>query len=667
MHPKSLAPLFALGFALCAQGAIDPANFDPSARPQDNFYAYANGGWLKSHPIPASYRAWGAFYELDEQNRNDLHAILQEATAAAHPSRIEQQVGDFFASGMDEAAIDAAGIAPVEPEFARIGALRSNSELPAAIARLHRLGVNALFAFGSEQDPKNSAMMIGGGAQAGLGLPERDYYLRDDPKSRQLRDTYAAHVERMLALAGDPPAQAKAEAQAVVRLETELAKASKTNVDLRDPVANYHKMTQAELQKLSPRFGWGAYFAGLGLASPGDIDVGQPEFFRAVDGLLGTVPIADWRVYLRWHLVHSVAPCLSRPFVDAEFEFYGKTLTGTPQIKERWKRVLAEVDGSAGEALGQLYVARHFPPASKARMLALVGNLRAELRDRIQHLPWMDEPTRARALVKLDAFGVKIGYPDKWIDYSRLRLDRGPYVLNVLRANEFNVQRDLDKIGKPKDRTEWGMSPPTVNAYYDPTMNEIVFPAGILRPPFFDSNADDAVNYGGIGAVIGHEMTHGFDDEGRQFDSRGNLEDWWTPESAARFKAHSAAIIRQFNGYSVFPDLHVNGELTQGENIADLGGVKIAYAALQRALAGRPAGAIGGFTPGQRFFLSFASLWRENIRPEALRLQVNTDPHSPPEFRVNGPLSNLAEFAAAFNVPEGSPMRRPPADRVEIW
>ncbi len=666
MHHKHTTLLLALFAAGLARAAIEPANLDPSVKPGDDFYRYANGGWMKKNPVPAAYSAWGAFYERDLENREDLHTILEGTAKAKGATGLEQQVGDFYASGMDEAAVNAAGIAPVEPELAKIAALRSAGELPAAVGHMHRLGSGALFSFGSEQDPKNSTMVIGAGGQGGLGMPDRDYYLRVDAKSAELRRQYAEHVARMLELSGTPKAETQADAQTVMRIETALAKASKTNVDLRDPVANYHKTTQAELQKLTPHFDWNAYFTSVGLANPGDIDVGQPEFFKGMDEMIGTVGIADWKVYLRWHLVHAVAPYLSQSFVDENFAFYGKALTGTPKLKERWKRVLARVDGSVGEALGQLYVARYFPPESKARMLALVGNLRAELRDRIQHLAWMDEPTRARALGKLDAFGVKIGYPDKWIDYSKLRVDRGSYVMNVLRANEFNIQRDLDKVGKPKDRTEWGMTPPTVNAYYDPTMNEIVFPAGILRPPFFDAKADDAVNYGGIGTVIGHEMTHGFDDEGRQFDAHGNLDDWWTKESAERFTARSGAVIRQFNACHVFPDLTVNGSLTQGENIADLGGVKIAYAALQRALGGKRE-VIAGFTPEQRFFLSFATVWRENIRPEALRLQVNTDPHSPPEFRVNVPLSNLDEFAAAFHVPEGAPMRRPAADRVQIW
>jgi len=510
-------------------------------------------------------------------------------------------------------------------------------------------------------------MMIAGQGQGGLGLPERDYYLRDDDGSKKLRDEYVAHVAKMLELAGDSPSDAQAEAQAVMKLETALAKGSKSEVDLRDPVANYHPLALGDVQRLSPHFDWTAYLAGIGLPAPASLDIGQPEFLQALDAQFVATAVADWKAYLRWHLIHDNAVYLSTPFVDENFAFFGRTLTGTPRMRDRWKRVLSAVDESAGEALGQLYVAEAFPPEAKARMLKLVGNIRMALHDRIDKLEWMDEPTRAAALKKLDMFGVKIGYPGKWIDYSPLVVDRGPYVLNVLRANEFNVKRDLAKIGKPVDRAEWGMTPPTVNAYYNPSMNEIVFPAGILQPPFFDQKADDAVNYGGIGAVIGHEMTHGFDDQGRQYDGRGNLAEWWTPESARRFNERATGIVKQFGGYVAIDSLHVNGELTQGENIADLGGVRLAYSALMRALAGKPGEKIGGFTPQQRFFLSFANIWRTNQRPEALRLQVNTDPHSPARARVNGPLSNLDEFAAAFDVPEGAPMRRPAADRVTIW
>ena len=665
MRHFALASLLLLAPSL--QAGFDPANFDPAIKPADDFYHYADGGWLKSHPIPADHSSWGAFYELDENNHQNLHAILESAAHATRPNQIEQQVGDFYQSGMDEPAIEAAGLSPLQLEFARLAALRTPADVQAEIAHLHAIGVEVVFLFGAEQDPKESSMMIGSGAQAGLGLPDQAYYVRADEKSAQLRQKYIAHVARTLVLSGESAAQAAAEAQTVMRLETALARASKTNVELRDPVANYHRLPAAELRKLTPQFDWSAYFTGIALTHPGEIDIGQPDFFRAFDGLLLSVPVSDWRCYFRWHLVRSFSAFLPRAFVNESFDFYGQTLTGTPQLRERWKRVLGAEDAGIGEALGQLYVARYFPPASKARMLRLVANLRATFRTRLEALEWMDPPTKAKALAKLDAFGVKIGYPDKWIDYSHLVIDRQSYALNVLRARAFNVRRDLNKIGKPTDRGEWGMTPPTVNAYYDPTMNEVVFPAGILQPPFFDNSLDPAVNFGAIGAVIGHEMTHGFDDQGRQFDAHGNLADWWTPASAERFKALAARVIRQFSGYIAIDGLHVNGELTQGENIADLGGVTIAYHAFEKAQAAHPRETIGGFTPEQRFFLSWATVWRENIRPEALRLQINTDPHSPPEFRVDGPLSNLAEFADAFHIPANTPMVRPAADRVRIW
>jgi putative endopeptidase len=663
--------LIHLSLALCAasacSAAIDPKNLDTSVKPQDNFFQYAVGGWMKANPIPNDHSTWGSFNVVNDNNQVVLHTIIEKAAAQKDADFITKLVGDFYFSGMDLATANRLGAAPLKPEFDAIAAVQTPADLSAEVARLNRIGVGVCFVLASEQDPKNSAMVIAGQGQGGLGLPDRDYYLRDDDRSKKLREAYVAHVARMLVLAGEPADAAAAESQAVMRLETALAKGSKPAADLRDPVANYHKMPLADVEKLTPHFGWDAYLAGMGLPAPDAIDIGQPEFDQALDAQLAATPVADWKAYFKWHLVHGNARYLSSPFVDENFAFYGTTLSGTPKMRERWKRIVGMVDEQAGEALGQLYVANAFPPESKARMLKLVANLRSALHDRIEHLEWMDEPTRAAALRKLDAFNVKIGYPDKWIDYSSLVIDRGPFVVNMLRANEFNVKRDLAKVGKPVDRTVWGITPPTVNAYYDPTMNEIVFPAGILQPPFFDASADDAVNYGAIGAVIGHEMTHGFDDEGRQFDPKGNLSDWWTPESAKRFKERSTGIVKQFSGYAVFDDLHVNGELTQGENIADLGGIKLAYTALHKELAEHPQGRIDGFTPEQRFFISFAIVWHENIRPEALRLQVNTDPHSPPQFRVNGPLSNLDEFAEAFSVPEGSPMRRSAADRVTIW
>ncbi|HWA85321.1 MAG TPA: M13 family metallopeptidase [Opitutus sp.] len=668
MRNQLLAGLLAaFCFTLVGRADLDPKNMDLSVKPQDDFDLFANGGWKKANPVPPAYSRWGSFDELAEHNREAIHHVLEQAMAAKQPTQIEQQVGDFFASGMDEAAIDAAGIAPLQAELDRIAAIQDGAGVETEIARLHRFGINAGFIFASEQDPKNSTMVIAGNGQAGLGLPDRDYYLKDDEKSKTLREQYVAHIAALFVLAGESADDAKAGAAAVMKLETALATGSKTRVALRDPVANYHKMPVADLQKLTPHFDWKKYFVAVDLPDPGEVDAGQPEFLQAFDAQLAAEPVAAWKSYLRWHLLHGTAAFLSPKFVDENFDFYGKKLSGTQQLRERWKRVADTIDASVGEALGQLYVKEYFPPESKARMLKLVNNLRAALHDRLETIEWMDDATRAKALAKLDAFGVKIGYPDKWIDYSKLKIDRGPYVSNVLRAREFNFARDMAKIGKPKDRTEWQMTPPTVNAYYDPTMNEIVFPAGILQPPFFDPKADDATNYGGIGAVIGHEMTHGFDDQGRQFDAQGNLTDWWTPQSAEKFKARAAAIVNQFNGYAPVDDQHINGELTQGENIADLGGLKIAFAALQKALVGQERREIDGFTPEQRFFLSWANVWHDNIRPQEELRRLKIDPHSPAHFRIDGPLSNLPEFYEAFNVPVGAPMRRAPEERVVIW
>ena len=667
LKPVLSACVAALSIIVCARASVDLKNLDTSVKPQVDFFEYADGGWIKSHPIPADRSSWGSFDEVQDRNEAVLHSILEKAAAEKSPGFIEKLVGDFYSSGMDVATIDAVGISPLKPEFDRIAALQSPADIAGEVAILHRLGVGVCFSFGSEQDPRNSEMIIAGQGQGGLGLPDRDYYTRTDDASKKLRDQYVAHVAKMLVLAGDASADAASESQAIMKLETALANGSKTAVDLRDPVANYHMIPLGDAEKLSPHFDWSLYLAGMGLAAPASLDINQPEFLQALDAQITSTPMADWKAYFRWHLISDNARYLSAPFVDENFAFYGKTLTGTPKIRERWKRVLAEVDGGAGEALGQLYVAEAFPPEAKKRMVAMVANLRAALRQDITTLPWMDDATRAAALKKLDALGVKVGYPDKWIDYSALVIDRGPYVMNILRANDFATKRDIAKIGKPVDRALWGMTPPTVNAYYNPNMNEIVFPAGILQPPFFDKDSDDAVNYGGIGAVIGHEMTHGFDDEGRQYDGKGNLSDWWSAESAKRFTERSKGIVKQFGGYVAIDELHVNGELTQGENIADLGGVKIAYLALEKTLAGKPEAKIDGFTPEQRFFLSFASDWHGSDRPEIVRLYTNTDPHSPPRFRTNGPLSNLDEFAAAFDVPEGAPMRRPAADRVTIW
>ena len=659
--------------------ALDPKNMDTSVKPQDDFYLYANGTWIKNNPVPPEYSRWAAFTQLAEKNNDALHEIAEKSAIVApkdsKKSKMEkaaaadvQKVGDFYASGMDEKAVDAARVKPLQDEFKRIDAMKDRKDVLKEIGHLHAMGVYPFFIFISGQDDKNSTMVIAQAYQGGLGMPDRDYYTKEDDASKKLRTQYVEHVTKMLTLAGDPAAQASEHASKVMTLETSLAKPARTRVELRDPQKNYNKMKQAELQALMPDFNWADYFKEIKLTQPGDINVGQPDFFKAVGEVFKTVSIDDAKTYLRWHLLHSLASTLSSDIVNENFRFFDATLRGTKQIKPRWKRVIAKTDEELGESLGKLYVAEHFPPEAKARALEMVNNLKEALADRIKTLDWMDEPTKQEALKKLAAFTVKIGYPDKWRDYSLLKIDRGSYALNVVRGDMFETDRQMKKIGKPVDRTEWGMSPPTVNAYYNPNLNEIVFPAGILQPPFFDPNADDAVNYGGMGAVIGHEMTHGFDDQGRQFDAAGNLRDWWSPESAKNYTERSKGIVAQYAAYEPLPGLHINGELTQGENIADIGGVKLAYTALQKALAKKgPQAKIDGFTPEQRFFLGFAQIWRNNQREEDLKLQVNTNPHSPGRFRTIGPLSNLVEFQKAFDIPDGSPMIRAADQRVNIW
>ena len=652
---------------------IDPKNRDTSVKPADDFFMYANGGWIKRTQIPPEESRWGNFNELIERNNDALHAIAEKAAKTKVDPKTApevQKVGDYYASGMDEKTINAMRAKPLQDELARIDGIKEREDVLNAIAHLHMIGVNAFFNFGSSQDDKDSTREIAHALQGGLGMPDRDYYTKTDDASKKLRDQYVDHVAKMLTLLGEPATKAGDDAKKILAFETSLAQASRTRVELRDPQKNYNKMTQAELQALTPDWNWADYFKGIELIEPGDIDVHQPDFFKAMNTAFASTLIDDWKTYLRWHLINATAAELSKDFVNEDFNFNDRTLRGTTQIKPRWKRVVRSTDGEIGEALGKLYVADYFPPEAKARALELINNLKEALSDRIKTLEWMDEPTKQAALKKLAAFTVKIGYPDKWRDYSTLKIDRGPFVLNAIRADIFEVKRDLNKIGKPVDRTEWGMTPPTVNAYYNPKMNEIVFPAGILQPPFFYPKADDAVNYGGIGCVIGHEMTHGFDDQGRQYDEVGNLRDWWSKESADEYNKRRQAVVDQYSEYQPLPGLHVNGELTQGENIADIGGVKLAYAALQKALDKNPASRekkIDGLAPEQRFFLSFATIWKSKQRDEDLKLRLNTDPHSPGRYRVNGPLSDLPEFQKAFDIPDGSPMVRPADKRVNIW
>lgn len=646
---------------------FDLGNLDTTVRPNDNFFRYANGGWVDHNPIPAELPRWGRFLELNENNLKTCDQIMRDATGATAPKSSDlQKIGDFYASGMDEAAIEAAGLTPLTPELDRIQGIGSLTDLQNEVMRLHEFGVNALFGIGSTQDAKDTTQVIGEVDQAGLGLPDRDYYF--DEKKADIRTAYVDHMAKTFVLMGDSPEVARKNAETVMSLETALAEHSRTRVELRDPEANYNKKDRAEIAALTPNFNWDGYLAGIGIGDVNGLNVGQPEFFQALDGLLASRPLDDWKTYLRWHLIDASAGNLSKAFVDENFHFKGTVLSGTPTIRPRWKRVVAAADGAIGDLVGKQYVERTFPPEAKARVGELIDNLKGAFRDSLQNLEWMGDETRQKALQKMDGFTAKIGYPDKWKEYSGLDIDRGPFVLNVQRANQHAFHHDLAKIGKPVDRTEWHMTPQTVNAYYNPLQNEIVFPAGILQPPFFNFAADDAVNYGGIGAVIGHEMTHGFDDKGSQFDGDGNLKNWWTEADLAEFKSRTDAVSSLFDSFEVEPGLHINGKLVTGEATADLGGATLAYRALQRSLdaKGRPE-PIDGFSPEQRFFLGFAQIWAGLQRPEYTRMQVATDPHPYAPFRVNGTVENMPEFGVAFGVQPGEPMQLPPAQQIKIW
>ena len=648
---------------------LEPANLDRSVSACTDFYQFANGGWIKAHPVPPAFSVWGSFTELQENNQSNLLTILRNASANGDPKATAdlRKLATYYTTCMDSAAAERAGYQPVKPELQRVAAIQNRAQLEAEIARLHSRGVSALFGFGAQQDARNSTEVIAGIRQGGLSLPDRDYYLNADKRYVDIRTNYTDHVARMLQLVGENQAQATADAQRVLALETSLARPAKTRVELRDPNANYHRMTAAELAQAAPGFNWPRYFAGEGRADISSINVQNPVFLKAADSLLTAVPLDDWKAYLRWKIIDAAAPSLSSAFVNEDFRF-GSTLSGAKEQLPRDKRCGRATDAGLRDALGQAYVSQYFTPTAKARALEMVRNLESVFHDRLQTLGWMSDTTKAQASGKLAAFTNKIGYPDKWRDYSTLTIKPGPFLDNQIAVREYERRRELARIGQPLDRAEWGMTPPTVNAYYNPQMNEIVFPAGILQPPFFDPNADDAVNYGGMGAVIGHEMTHGFDDQGAQFDAQGNLRNWWSASDLEKFKRGTGLVASQFDSYTVLDSVHVNGRLTLGENLADLGGLSVSYAALEKALAqkGRPP-LIDGFTPEQRFFLAWAQIWRQNITPEATRVRINTDPHAPGLWRVNGPLSNMPQFAAAFGCKPGDPMVRPDSVRPEIW
>lgn len=647
---------------------LDTANMDRTVKPGDNFYRYANGRWLDKNPIPPSETRWGSFNELQENNYKALHELLEAAAGSNAPANTaEGKIGNFYRSGMDSNRIEKAGLEPLKADFARIDKIKNTRELMQEIAYQHTQGIGQVFGFYVGPDDKNVTQMAAQFYQGGLGIPDRDYYFKDDQRSKAIRTAYLNYLEQAFQLMGDKADAAKRHAEDIMKLETSLAEASMTRVEMRDPYKLYNKMEVAKLDQQEKNMGWASLMQTLGAARENSAIIGMPAFFERLDKELAATPLATWKAYLKFHLFNDMAPYLFSKADDMRFAFYGKTMRGQQAQRDRWKRVLQVIDGSIGELLGEVYVAKHFKPEAKARMQELVSNLQQTYAERIQRLDWMSEATKTRALAKLNTFMKKIGYPDKWRDYSKLTIVPGDYVANVKAASAFDYNYMVSKLGKPVDRSEWGMTPPTVNAYYNPAFNEIVFPAGILQYPFFDFSADDAVNYGGIGAVIGHEMTHGFDDQGRQYDAEGNLNDWWTEADAKMFTEKADVVVQQFNNYTVLDTVHVNGALTLGENLADLGGLAIAYEAFQKTKQAKEGQLIDGFTPEQRFFLSWAQVWRANTRPEEMAQRIVTDPHSPNELRANGPLTNMPEFYKAFDVKPGDKMYREPQERAKVW
>ncbi len=686
MTSRSALPITAL-VAICsatfgvataaADSADEPAPvprfsvdyMDRSVAPETDFYRYACGNWVKNNPVPEDKPSWASFLEVRERNSQLLHGILEEA-AKGEPtaSPIARKLGDFYQSALNTSKLDELGFAPLQEDFRVVGSLTSTAEAIKLMAHFFMSGKGGnVFHASVDPDEHNSVRYLLQLGQGGLGLPDRDYYLTD--QFAKERAAYVAHIAKMFRLSGESEAQSSEHAGRIMDLETALAKASKSRVQLRDPIENYHKFTLDDAVHRYPSLELPKFIAATGLSSVRELVIRQPEFFDALETIVKERPISDWQAYLRWHLLRAAAPHLHAEADAESFAFFGTILNGQPAQEVRWKRAIRIVDSDMGEALGQLYVEKYFPPEASQRMNALVDNLKGVFRGRLQKVEWMTDETKAKALTKFGRFTQKIGYPAKFRDYSSVEIKPDDLVGNIRRATEFEVRRRFARIDSPVDHTEWGMTPPTVNAYFNPPLNEIVFPAGILQPPFFDASLDDAVNYGGIGAVIGHEITHGYDDQGAKFDADGNLNDWWTDKDAEEFMSRARKLALQYSHYEALPGLFVNGRLTLGENIADLGGVTIAYEALERALAADPSKrkTIDGFTPEQRFFLAFAQIWRVNWRDAALRRSITTNPHSPGAFRAVGPLVNVDEFFTAFGIKEGSPMWRYPADRTKIW
>jgi putative endopeptidase len=644
--------------------ALDVTSMDRSIDPCVDFFQYSCGGWMKNNPIPPDQSSWSIYAKMQDESLGRLRGIL-EAAAAPHAKRnaATQKIGDYYASCTDEKAIDAQGLSPLKPDLERIAKINSKAQIADVAAAM--VDDNVLFRFGSTQDFRDATQVIAEADQGGLGLPDRDYYVKDDAKSVDLRKAYVAHVRKMFELLGDQPEVAAAEAQTVMRIETALAQGSMTRVDRREPKNLDHKMTSGELEKISPDFPWQVYFTKVGLPSLASLNVASPGFFKAMNEELGKESLADWKTYLRWHLVHVDAPFLSSTFVNENFAFYGKTLRGQQELQPRWKRCTQYVDGDLGEALGQVYVEKYFSPAAKQEALKMVKEIEAAMEQDINSLLWMSAATKQQALIKLHGMANKIGYPDKWRDYSKLEIVRGDELGNVERARQFEFNRELAKIGKPLDRGEWGMTPPTVNAYYDPQMNDINFPAGVLQPPAFDPASDAAPNYGDTGGTIGHELTHGFDDQGRQFDAQGNLRDWWTADDEKEFVRRASCISDQYSTYTIIDDIKINGKLTLGEDTADLGGLILAYMAWQADTKGEKLQPLDELTPEQRFFVGYGQSWCGETRDETKRLRATVDPHSPEKYRANGVVSNMTEFQEAFHCKAGSPMVN--QNRCRVW
>ena len=680
MRKRKMFPFLAAGIVALAScntpqkevvkiAAINPANMDTTVAAGTDFYEYACGGWIKNNPLKPEYARFGTFDQLLENNQEQLRVLIEELSATPHEAgSVAGKIGALYAMGLDSTKLNADGVAPVKEELAAINALATKSDVSKMVATLHKEGMAPFFALFVGADEKNSAMNIVQLYQAGIGMGDRDYYLLEDEGSAKMRDAYRAYINKLFTLAGSSPEQADAAVDAVMKIEKAIAEISYGREDLRDSQKNYNKLAYEDFKQIESPLDWDVYFESMGLAGLKELDAKQINFYKDMNKALRNTTVDEQKYYLAFNLLSAAAPYLSDDFVDADFEFYGKVMSGKQEQQPRWKRSLNTVNGALGEAVGEMYVEKYFPASSKEKMLTLVGNLQTALSERINGLEWMSDTTKAKAQEKLAAFTVKIGYPDKWRDYSDLEIKDDSYWANVRRSNIFDMAYQLADVDKPVDKSRWHMNPQTVNAYYNPTTNEICFPAAILQPPFFNPDADDAVNYGAIGVVIGHEMTHGFDDQGRNYDKDGNLIDWWTAEDAVRFKERADKLVDQYDQIIVIDTLHANGRFTLGENIADHGGLLVAHQAYLNSLKGKETPApIDGFTNEQRFFLGYATLWGQNIRPEEIRRRTKIDPHSLGKWRVNAALRNIAPFYAAFDIKEGDPMFMAPADRVVIW